>query len=234
MKKIGKLKLIALFTFLSIALVLVGVNFLEADKPDKPGKGKPKVAFYRIYLTPIGADSMATDTGCNGWDYVLAEWDDAHNYLHANGTLIDIDQNKRIPLLMRLSTFPDVGWTRNYDAGRGLVGTFNGCYGETDGDHGYHGALFITIGKKKGQSIIRFTWYFGYYTSSSVREHFALFSEDISFPVWKGEDISIPVTGWFDLQYYLNDPDTFPSYESFTDGVGRTFDFNLTINKITQ
>ena len=230
MKKIGKLKLIALFTFLSIALVLVGVNFLEADKPDKPGKGKPKPAFYRVYLTPIGADSMATDTGCNGWGYVLAEWDDAHNYLHANGTLIDIDEKERIPLLMRLSPLPEVKWTRKYDAGPGLEGAFNGCFGENDY---YHGALFITVGKKKGQSIIRFTWYFDYFTSSSVREHFALFSEDIPFQAWKGEDISIPVTGWFDLQYYLNDPDNFPSYESFTNGVGRTFDFYLEIKKVT-
>ena len=238
MKKIGKLKLIALFTFLSMALVFVGVNFLEADKPDKPpgkpDKGEPRVTFYRVYLSSPGTYGMATDIGCNGQDYVLAEWDDAHNFLRANGTMIDPRVGVRIPLSMRLLT--DVEWTRKYPEGypEEHSGNFNGCYGETDGDHGYHGALFITIGKKKGQSIIRFTWYFGYFTSSSVREHFALFSEDIPFPAWKGEDISIPVTGWFDLCYYLNDPDEFIGYESFTGGLGRTFDFYLEIKKVTQ
>ncbi len=233
MKKIGKLKLIGLFIFLSIALVLVGVNFLEADKPDKPpgkpGKGAPKVAFYRVYLSSPGTYGMTTDIGCNAQGYVLAEWDDAHNYLHANGTLIDIDQNERIPLLMRLLT--TLGWTRKYDAGKGLAGAFNGCFGET---YFYNGALFITIVKKKRQSIIRFTWHFDYYTAPDVREHFSLFSEDIPFPAWKGENISVPVHGWFDLCYYLNDPDEFIGYESLTGGLGFDFDFNLTIDKITQ
>jgi len=40
MKKLGKLKLFGLLIVLSAALVFVGVNFLQGDKPDKP-LGKP-------------------------------------------------------------------------------------------------------------------------------------------------------------------------------------------------
>jgi len=248
-KRMNKTKFLSLrgATLIGLGLLVVGLTALlvlspdfvlgqekgKGGKPNKPpGKGKP--GLYRVYLYPHGTvDTIATDTSCNGHGYVLADWDDAHNFLRANGTMID---GVRIPLFMQL--FTKVEWTRKYPEGyppEELQGVFDGCYGETDGDNGYHGALFITLGKKKRQSIIRFTWYFDYYTAPDVREHFALFSEDIPFQKWTGEDITKKqVEGWFDLQYYLNDPDNRPSYESFTGGVGRTFNFLLTIEKITQ
>ena len=210
-------------------LVLGQVN--TKGKPDKP-PGKSEPAFYRVYLIPQGDINTIATTypDCTQYGFVLAVWDDAWDLLRANGTLIDPDLKMKIPLFMQLLT--DVRWTRKYpDVADGV---FNGCYGETPGENGYHGALFIKLGKKKSQSIIRFTWYFGYYTASNVLEHFALFSEDIPFPTWTGEDIiDYPVTGWFDLQYYLNDLDHKPSYESFNGGAGLTFNFLLTIQKIT-
>jgi len=208
-------------------LVLGQVN-TKAGKPNKPPRNR-EPAFYRVFMsTDSGAWGVDTDLGCNEHGYVLAEWDDAHNYLHANGTLID---QERIPLLMQLLT--DVQWERKYDAGKGSSGTFDGnyCYGET----GYYkGALFITFKKKRKETYISFIWHFDYYAASNVREHFTLISEDIPFPVWTGEGISGSVNGWFDLQYYLNDPDEFIGYESLTNGVGCDFDFSIDIVKITE
>lgn len=72
------------------------------------------------------------------------------------------------------------------------------------------------------------------YSASDVREHFSLFSDDIPFPAWTGDDIiSEPVTGRFDLHYYLNDPEEFIGYESITGGLGLDFDFYITIEKIS-
>lgn len=236
MKKFGKFKLFGLLTFLSIALVFVGVNFLEADKPEKGkgGKPKPEPAFYRITMSMPDPeiDGMATD--CISPEdglasgYVLADWDGGHKFLHANGTLIDPDMGKKIPLLMGLYT--NVEWARKYpDPDSGI---FNGCYGENDY---YHGALFIWFEKgKKRQPTIHFTWHFGYYTAQDVLENFTLGSEDISFPAWTGEGIEGRVNGLFDITYYLNDPDNRPSYISFTDGHTLELDFYLKIEKITQ
>jgi len=209
--------------------IVLGQGKDKGGKPEKPGKPQPP-ALYRVYFSTTPPD-MGIDTvtypGCNGYSYVLAEWDAAHNNLHANGTLVDPVDNQTIPLSMRLLT--DVGWTRNYPTEDS--GTFDGCYGETDY---YNGALFITFTKIKRKPIVRFTWYFDYYTDTYVREHFALFSEDIPFQAWTGRDISGDVQGWFDLQYYLNDPDNSPSYKSLTDDVGRTFNFWISIEKISQ
>lgn len=230
-------------TLIGLGLLIVGLAALLVFGPDlvlgqvssskgKPPAPPPKPALYRVYFstTPpaMGIDT-AIDASCNVYGYVLAEWDAAHNFLHANGTFIDPSNNARIPLLMRLLT--DVGWERKYDAGKGTLGTFDGCYGETDY---YDGALFIWFGKIKRQSTIRFTWYFDYYTAPDVREHFAFFSEEIPFQAWTGGDISRQVVGWFDLQYYLNDPDNPPSYVSLTNGEGRDFNIYLNIMKVTQ
>lgn len=231
-------------TLIGLALLVAGLAVLlvlspdvvMADKPDKPGKpdkppGKGEPGLYRVYMSTYDqAMGINTDMGCNPCGYVLAEWDDAHNFLHANGTMIDPDFDERIPLLMQLLT--DVEWTREYPAKDS--GVFDGCYGETVGEHGYHGALFITFSKKRKETYIRFTWYFGYYTATDVREHFALFSDDIPFQKWTGENLSGEVNGRFDLQYYLNDPDNLPSYTSLTDDVGRTFNFWISIEKISQ
>lgn len=219
---------LAAFLVLGPDLVL-GQENAKGGKPEKPpGKGKP--GLYRVYMsTSPDATGIDTDLGCNEQGYVLAEWDDAHNFLHANGTLIDTELSARIPLLMRLLT--DLEWTRKYDAGKGLSGVFNGCYGGTGY---YHGALFITFKKKRKKTYISFNWHFDYFATSDVREHFTLISEDIPFQKWTGEGISGPVEGWFDLQYYLNDPDEFIGYESLTDGLGLDFDFYITIEKITQ
>lgn len=202
-------------------------------KPNKPPPSR-EPAFYRISIIPQdGGDNIATTTYCNGYGYVLAEGGSTLSDLHANGTLIDPEEGIRIPLIMQLLT--GVEWTRKYSiAGKELQGIFNGCFGETSGDNGYHGALFINFNKKRKQTYISFTWYFDYYTASDVREHFALFSEDILFPAWTGEDISETVQGSFDLQYYLNDPNHRPSYESLTGGEGRDFNFIITIKKIIQ
>lgn len=227
-------------TLIGLGLLIVGLAVLLVLGPDlvlgqassskgKPPAPAPKPALYRVYFSTTLPD-MGIDTvvypSCNGYGYVLAEWDAAHSYLHANGTFLD--NNVRIPLLMRLLT--DVGWQRKYDAGRGLSDTFNGCYGETAS---YDGALFIWFGKIKRQSTIRFTWYFDYYTAPNVREHFALFSEEIPFPAWTGQNIDRPVEGWFDLQYYLNDPENSPGFVSLTGGLGRTLNINLKIEKVT-
>jgi hypothetical protein len=228
---------------LGLGLIIVGLAALFVFGPDlvlgqassskgkPPSKPQPQPALYRVYFSTtglIGIDTVSYPS-CNEYGYVLAEWGAAHNFLHANGTFVDPANNQRIPLKMSLLT--DVPWQRNYDAGKGLDGTFHGCYGETAS---YDGALFITFTKVKRQPIIRFTWYFDYYTAENVREHFCLFSEDIPFQAWTGENIEKQVEGWFDLQYYLNDPDHSPSYVSLTGGEGRTLNVYLRIEKVTQ
>jgi len=72
------------------------------------------------------------------------------------------------------------------------------------------------------------------YSAPDVREHFSLFSDDIPFPAWTGRNISGDVKGWFDLHYYLNDPEEFISYEFITGGLGLDFDFYITIEKVSQ
>jgi len=239
-KRMNKTKFLRLrgATLIGLVLLVVGLAALLVLSPDivlgqassskgkPPAKPVPKPALYRVYFSTTGPMGIDTGLGCNEHGYVLAEWDDAHNFLHANGTMIDPE---RIPLLMQLST--DVSWKRKYDAGQGTDDVFDGCYGETGY---YNGALFITFNKKRKETYIRFTWYFDYYTAENVREHFALFSEDIPFPAWTGRNISGDVEGWFDLQYYLNDSDNLPSYKSLTDDVGRTFNFWISIEKISQ
>ena len=228
-------------TLIGLVLLVVGLAALLVLSPDivlgqqgkggkpvkPPGKPRPP-ALYHVFIT-ISPEAWGIDTGlgCNPHGYVLAEWDAAHNFLHANGTLID---QERIPLLMQLST--GVPWARKYDAGKGLSGIFDGCSGET----GYYkGALFITFKKMRKKTYISFTWHFDYYTAEDVREHFSLFSDDIPFPAWTGEDIiSEQVNGRFDLHYYLNDPEELIGYESITGGLGRDFDFYITIEKISQ
>ena len=201
-------------------------------KPDKPNGGKPEPAFYRVYMSVQSDEALGIDTymGCSDYIYVLAEWDGrgGNGTLHANGILLE--NSVEIPLLMQLLT--NVGWTRKYNTSKGFTGTFNGCYGETNGDTGYHGALFIDFKTKKSQTTIHFTWHFDYYVAPDVREHFTLVSEDIPFQTWTGETIQGQVDGWFDLWYYLNDPDNRPSYTSFTDDDGLTFNFWLKIEKI--
>ena len=227
--------LVALVVGLAAVLVLspdIVLGQASSSKGKPPAKPVPKPALYQVYFSTTPPD-MGIDTvnypSCNVYGYVLAEWDAAHNFLHADGTMID---QECIPLLMQLST--DVSWKREYvaDPVKGLSGDFDGCYGETDY---YNGALFITFNKKRKETYIRFTWYFDYYTAPDVREHFALFSDDIPFPAWTGDDIvSEPVTGRFDLQYYLNDPDNLPSYVSLTNDEGCTFNIYLKIEKVIQ
>ena len=214
--------------------IVLGQGQSKRGKPDKPpGKGKSKPGLYRVYMsTTSEAWGIDTDLGCNEDGYVLGEWDDSHNYLHANGTMIDPEIKVRIPLLMQLLT--NVPWERKYvaDPAKGLSGIFDGCYGETGY---YNGALFITFKKKRKKTYISFNWHFDYHIAPDVREHFSLFSDDIPFPAWTGEDIIFErVNGRFDLHYYLNDPDSFISYESITDGLGRDFDFYINIVKISQ
>jgi len=238
-------------TLIGLGLLVVGLTALlvlspdivmgqaqgKGGKPDKPPSKPQPTGLYRVFMSTTSAGPMGIDTGlgCSPYIYVLAEWDNAHNMLHANGTMIDPEINARIPLLMQLWT--DVSWERKYtaDPAKGLSGDFIGCYGETVGENGYNGALFITFKKIRKKTYISFTWYFDYYTATDVREHFALFSDDIPFPAWTGNDIiSEQVKGRFDFHYYLNDPDNYIGYESITGGVGRDFDFYINIEKISQ
>ncbi len=62
MKKFEKFKLLILLIFLSVALVFAGVNFLEADKPDKPPGKKPPKWEWKV---AIPNEEEAAESGCN-------------------------------------------------------------------------------------------------------------------------------------------------------------------------
>lgn len=120
-----------------------------------------------------------------------------------------------------------VQWTRQYDAGRGLSGVFDGCYGST----AYHpGTLFIDFGTKKGRTHVHFTWHFDYYDPNGVREHFTMGSADIPFPPWNGAGVSGRVAGSFDLMYYHGAEGI--RYVPFPGGEGLGFEFDLSVTRV--
>ena len=183
--------------------------------------------------------TMGVVSDCDLKGYVLAtvrlqKSGSGGSTLQADGQALDADLSPGPPLFLHPHT--DVAWSRKYDAGRGLSGVFNnGCFGETYGTNGFHGALFITFATTKGKSTVHFTWYFDYYVTpgNSIREHFAMFSADIPFPAWTGQNVTARVKGMFDFAYYLKEGHTIvSSYQSITGGLGRYFEFDLVIEKI--
>ena len=189
---------------------------------------------YRVTLRAPGAWGLASDCP-SGTGQVLAEgaMRATGGTLKADGQALEPDGTLGPPLFLNLVT--DVPWTRKYDAGRGLAGTFNGCFGETYGTNGSHGALFIDFGSRKGKSFIHFTWHFEYYVTPGnvIREHFTLTSADIPFPAWNLAGVSGRVKGTFDIGYYLKEGRKILSgYESITGGAGRYFEFDLVIQKV--
>jgi len=189
---------------------------------------------YRVTMRAPGAWGLASDCQ-SGTGYVLAAGTmrSTGGTLKADGQVLEPDGTLGPPLFLDLVT--DVSWTRKYDADRGLAGTFNGCFGETSGPNGNHGALFIDFGSRKGKSFVHFTWHFEYYVTPGnvIREHFTLTSADIPFPAWNGAGVSGRVRGMFDIGYYLKEGrKVLSGYESITGGAGRSFEFDLIIEKV--
>jgi hypothetical protein len=178
---------------------------------------------YKISLSQTGTMGLTTD--CSAEGYFLAHWES--KYLQANGSDVDANGDLGPELLARIGS--DVSWTRIYDAGRGLSGVFDGCFGETAAP----AKFYIFFEGRGNKSTVRFTWHFDYYVAPNVREHFSLMSDKIPFPAWTGGNLSGPVKGTFDLKYYLKEGRTIiSSYESLTGGQGRQFEFTLTIEKV--
>jgi hypothetical protein len=188
--------------------------------------GKPAGGLYRVSMTSPNFEGLVTNCPTNSSNYVVGH-SSGSTQLTVNGTDLDGTQ----PSSLFLDFFVDpirapVSWMRKYNAGNGLSGRFTGCYGQTQSNHG---ALFLDFG---GASV-KFTWWFDYYITSSVREHFGVMSGVIPFPAWNGGNVSGRVNGKFDTVYYLKEGHNlvYP-YVSLTNGVGRYYDFVLTIEKI--
>ncbi len=191
---------------------------------------------YRVSMRLPAAMGVVSDCSMEGYVLATVQLRNGGNVLSANGQALEANGTPGPPLFLHPLT--DVAWQRKYDAGRGLSGVFNGCYGETYGANGYHGAFFMTFASKKGvqgQTTVSFTWYFDYYVTpgNSIREHFAMFAGDIPFPAWTGQNVTARVKGMFDFAYYLKEGRTIVSpYQSITGGLGRYFEFDLVIEKI--
>ena len=201
----------------TILLLLVALPVLAQD----PG------VVYKVTFSSPGVMGIASD--CSPEGYILAKWEKGN--LHADGATLDANGTPGPELLLNLIT--DFSRTRKYDAGQGLSGVFNGCFGETypfGSSIGYSGNLFIYVEKKGASSTIRFLWHFFYYLLSGniIREHFTLESEKIPFPAWTGGTLSGRVFGKFDVLYYLKEGRTIvSSYQSITGGGGRTLAFDV-------
>ena len=182
---------------------------------------------YRVRMSAPGAMGMVTD--CSSEGYVLAHPESGGKMLHSTGSELDGDGSLGPDLFLDLVT--DVAWSRTFDVGRGLAGTFNGCYGETNT---YSGNLFIFLETNKGQKTVRFIWHFDYYNppGSATVEHFTLKSGKIPFPALTEGIASGRVAGTFDIERYYKDPDNRPKSVSLTGGVGRPFEFDLVIEKV--
>lgn len=163
---------------------------------------------------------------------MLARWETNGGKLHADGTILDADGSPGPELFMPLLT--DVTWSRTYNVGRGLTGTFSGCFGETYGANGYGGNLFIYFERSKGQWTVRFIWHFDYYLTpgNTIREHFTLKSGKIPFPAWTGGNVAGRVAGTFDLQRFIKEGKPPSTDTSLTGGMGRFLEFDLTIERV--
>jgi hypothetical protein len=225
---LGDRRILAVVAVIALLFVWVVPGFAE---PQNSG------GVYKVTMSNPGTMGLKSD--CNTEGYVLASYN--HGTLEADGYLLDnvAGGGWRVPLDLDLLTGdPGVSWTRQYDAGRGKSGVFNGCYGETlpqppPGNVGCYGRLWIMFETTKG-STVTFLWNFDCYEAQgskknqTIREHFSMRSEPISFPAWTGGDISGRVQGTFDVRYYLNGT----LVRSLTGGLGRHFDFDLGIKKL--
>jgi hypothetical protein len=214
---------------------------LYAKKPGGGGGGST-TALYRVTMTPA-SPSDGLNTNCDIKGYVLATLDSSGGtHLHTNGTELDPADGQPVDLFLGFfNSAPSnaVAWTRKYDAGRGTSGTFNGCFGQTDanattGNKGYSGNLFIYFTNTTSGPVVRFIWWFEYYISSTVREHFGLLSGDIPFAAaWTGGNISGQVDGTFDYVYYLKEGHKILSaYQPLPGGSARPLTFTLSIEKV--
>ncbi|MGH2405532.1 MAG: hypothetical protein ACRDGN_13890 [bacterium] len=206
----GRGKSVVLLFSAMLSLLFVGSPAQAAD-------------VYKVTLSRTGTMGLTTD--CNSEGYFLAHWE--QKYLQANGSDVDANGDLGPELLARVGS--DVGWMRKYDAGRGLSGVFDGCFGETAAP----AKFYIFFEGRGNKSTVRFTWHFDYYLATGVREHFTLHSEKIPFAAWTGGNLSGTVKGTFDLKYYLKEGKTIvSSYESLAGGQGRQFEFVLTVEKV--
>lgn len=205
--------------------------------------GRPAQAqdLYKVTMTRpniTGVEGLTTDCNRDPVDdtpipYILARGDSTG--LTANGSDLDPETGEPSDLTSNLAS--PVAWTRKYDAGDGLSGVFNGCFGGPSGPTGYSGALFITFGGGKGAksgSTVSFIWHFEYYIAPGVREHFSLLSDKIPFPAWTGSNVSGTVIGNFDFLHYLNDGSRRVKdyYQPVPGGQDRQFEFVLSIEKV--
>jgi len=228
---LGDRRILAVAAVIALLFIWVVPGFAQ---PQKGGD------VYRVTMKNAGTMGVKSDCSTDTTEgYVLAR--NNNGTLLSDSSLLDTD-GFRVPLFLDLVT--DVNWTRKYDAGRGLSGVFDGCFGETlwqppPGNRGCSGLLFIMFEKKK-VSTVTFRWNFDCYESQpnkirdTIREHFSMTSDPIPFPAasaWTGGDISGHVAGKFDLQYLLNEGHTLVN-QSLTGGQGRYFEFDLVIEKL--
>jgi len=193
------------------------------------GGGKP-AALYRVSMSSPSFEAIVTDCPTNTSNYLVGR-SSGGSQLTIDGT----DHDGTLPSSLFLDFFVDptrtpVSWSRKYNAGNGLSGMFTGCFGQTQYNHG---ALFLDFKSSTSGGSVKFTWWFDYYITSNVREHFGVMSDYIPFVSWNGGNASGRVTGKFDTVYYLKEGHTVVSpYVSLTNGAGRYFDFTLTIQKV--
>jgi len=222
MRAINMRKLYALGCF-SFVFAMVGLL--------APAPLSAQTAGDRYLITIRLPGVMGVTSDCNLETYFIATVQ--QKGLVADGQAADADGSLGPPLFLRPSS--DVAWVRKYDAGRGTSGVFDGCFGETYGTNGFHGALLLKFGNTKGQSTVSLTWHFDYYVTpgNATREHFTLSCGALPFPAWKGQNVTARVQGNFDFKYYLKEGNKIvSSYTSMTGGAGRYFDFELAIEKI--
>lgn len=193
--------------------------------------GKPPPAIYRIYLSNVNVSGLRTDCTQAPDGYVLAEalnngtLSGASSIRHADGSVGPQFQ-------IRITTSPDVAWTRRYDVGKGTSGGFNDCFGATSGPNGGSGNLFMFFETVGGQPTVRFTWHFDYYVTDRniTREHFTLHSDNIAFPALTAAGAEGRVSGSFDLEYYLKEgKDILSLYDPIPNGSNLPFEFDMRI-----
>jgi len=219
---------------LSVAAVvaLLSVWGIAGSAQAQTGGDLYKVTMRNVEAAGVKSDCLALD-GITIPGYVLV-WNNRGTLQSNQSALPDPSV---APLNLNLVTGdPGVLWTRKYDAGRGLSGSFNGCFGETETASG-PGALFITLGNNKKGPTVSFRWNFDFYEdrTNKIQENFFMTSNPIQLlapaVAWTGQGYwEARVYGRFDLQYYLKAGGKFVN-QSLTGGQGRYFDFYLVIEK---
>lgn len=88
MKKLGAFKSFGLLVFLSIALILVGVNFLEADKPDKPPGKKPPKWEWKVGIPNL---TKAVNLDCNLYANSPLTSEDSGYIIYENNDFVKVE-----------------------------------------------------------------------------------------------------------------------------------------------